>query len=73
MFARPGVGLVIAEDGGAYVVDYGGTVVRRVFADGRAEVAADGLRSPVALTMAPDGTLLTGTWGDGAIYRIALP
>lgn len=72
-FATPGPGVAVTKDGRVFVVDYGGTTVREILPDGRSRAVADGLRSPVGLVVAPDGTsLLTATWGDGAIYRIPI-
>ncbi len=71
--ASPGVGIVRAGADSAYVVDYGGTAVSRVDRNGRRAVIADGLRSPVGLALAPDGSLMVATWGSNAVFRIALP
>ena len=36
-------------------------------------IVANGLKSPVGLTVIPDGaSLLCGAWGDGVIYRIVI-
>lgn len=73
-FASPGVGLVRAGGDRVFAVDYGGTTVREILPSGGNRIVADGLRSPVGLAASPDGTsLLVATWGDGAIYRIAVP
>ncbi|WP_186417433.1 hypothetical protein [Bosea sp. CS1GBMeth4] len=72
-FATPGPGVAVTKDGRVFVVDYGGTTVREILPDGRSRAVAEGLRSPVGLVVAPDGaSLLTATWGDGAIYRIPM-
>lgn len=73
-FGTPGPGVAITKEGRVFVVDYGGTTVREILSNGASRSVADGLRSPVGLTIAPDGaTLLTAAWGDGAIYRIPIP
>lgn len=73
-FAAPGAGVAQTRDGRVFAVDYGGTTVREIGRDGGNRVVAEGLRSPVGLAVAPDGaSLLVGTWGDGAIHRIAIP
>ncbi len=73
-FAAPGAGVAQTRDGRVFAVDYGGTTVREIRRDGGNRVVADGLRSPVGLAVSPDGaSLLVGTWGDGAIHRIAVP
>jgi glucose/arabinose dehydrogenase len=30
-----------------------------------------GIRNPIALALAPDGSLLVGDWATGTIYRVA--
>ena len=73
-FKTPGAGVAMTRAGRVFVVDYGGTTVREVLPNGESRSVADGLSSPVGLTLAPDGeSLLAATWGDGAIYRIAIP
>ncbi|WP_439497697.1 NHL repeat-containing protein [Bosea sp. (in: a-proteobacteria)] len=73
-FATPGPGVAMTTAGRVFVVDYGGTAVREILPDGQSRAVADGLRSPVGLVAAPDGTsLLTAAWGDGTIYRIPIP
>lgn len=73
-FRTPGPGVAITKGGRVFVVDYGGTTVREILPNGESRSVADGLKSPVGLTVAPDGaSLLTATWGDGAIYRITIP
>ena len=72
--ATPGPGIAVTADDRVFVVDYGGTTIREIRPDGRNRIIAEGLGSPVGLTLSPDGvTLLTATWGDGAIHRIAIP
>lgn len=66
----PGPGIVRAGDDSAYVVDYGGTTISRVDRNGKRTVVADGLRSPVGLALAPDGSLTVATWGANAAFRI---
>lgn len=73
-FVTPGPGVAITKVGRVFVVDYGGTTVREILSNGESRSIADGLKSPVGLTITPDGSsLLTATWGDGAIYRISIP
>lgn len=73
-FATPGPGVAITKEGRVFVVDYGGTTVREILSNGKSRSVADGLKSPVGLTIAPDGaSLLTAAWGDGTIYRIQIP
>jgi sugar lactone lactonase YvrE len=73
-FRTPGPGVAITKEGRVFVVDYGGTTVREILSNGESRSVADGLRSPVGLTITPDGaSLLTAAWGDGTIYRIQIP
>lgn len=73
-FRTPGPGVAITKGGRVFVVDYGGTTVREILPNGESRSVADGLKSPVGLTVSPDGaSLLTATWGDGSIYRITIP
>lgn len=73
-FRTPGPGVAITKEGRVFVVDYGGTTVREILSNGESRSVADGLNSPVGLTVAlDDASLLTATWGDGSIYRIAIP
>jgi glucose/arabinose dehydrogenase len=73
-FGTPGPGVAMTKEGRVFVVDYGGTTVREILPDGQSRAVADGLKSPVGLTISVDGqSLLTAAWGDGAIYRIAIP
>lgn len=69
----PGPGIVAAGADAAYVVDYGGTTVSRVDRRGGRTVIADGLRSPVGLALAPDGSLMVATWGANAAFQIRRP
>lgn len=72
-FRTPGPGVAATPDGRVFVVDYGGTTVREILADGQSRAVADGLSSPVGLALAPDGaSLVTAAWGDGAVYRIPI-
>ncbi|WP_124474943.1 hypothetical protein [Burkholderia cepacia] len=50
-FASPGPGIAAADAESVYVVDYGGTEVKRVYKDGATHVVAGGFRSPVGLTV----------------------
>lgn len=73
-FRTPGPGVAISKEGRVFVVDYGGTTVREILSNGESRSVADGLKSPVGLTITPDGaSLLTAAWGDGTIYRIQIP
>ena len=69
----PGPGIVPAGTDSIYVVDYGGTTVSRIERNGRRTVIADGLSSPVGLTLAPDGSLTVATWGANAAFRLTMP
>ena len=72
-FATPGPGIAMTKAGRVFIVDYGGTTVHEILSNGQSRVVADGLKSPVGLTVSPDNrSLLTAAWGDGAIYRIDL-
>jgi len=69
----PAVGLVVTERGRIFAADYGGTTVREIFRDQPSRIIADGLSSPVGLVRRPGGhSLLVATWGDGAVYDIAV-
>ncbi len=73
-FRTPGPGVTQTRAGRVFVVDYGGSNVWEIQTEGSSRAVADGLSSPVGLVLSPDGaSLLTATWGDGAIYRIAIP
>lgn len=63
----PGVG-IIADGTGVLVVDYGGSTVSRVDAQGNTTPVAEGLRSPVGLVRMPDGRYMVGTWADNAAF-----
>lgn len=66
---QPGVGIVPGAADSVFVVDYGGGRVAEVNANGLKRVIAESLPSPVALASSPDGSLLVGTWGDGALRK----
>ncbi len=68
----PGPGIAQTPGGRVFVVDYGGTTISEVFADGRVVTFADGLSSPVGLTVSPSGDLYAADWGNGAIYRVKI-
>lgn len=68
----PGPGIAQTANGRVFVVDYGGTSIHEVFDDGRTALFADGLSSPVGLTVSSSGDLYSADWGNGAIYRVAL-
>jgi hypothetical protein len=38
---------------------------------GSPSILLSGFHNPLALALAPDGSLLVGDWGNGIIYRIA--
>lgn len=69
----PGPGIVRASEEAVYVVDYGGSTISRIDAQGRRSIVADGLSSPVGLAESPDGNLMVATWGDNAVFRIRRP
>ncbi len=69
-FSRPGAGIVINNAGEVFVVDYGGTTVKQILPNGKQKVVANGLSSPVGLTLDKNGNLYVATWGDGSIYLI---
>jgi hypothetical protein len=60
----------MVKDGEDAVIaaDYGGTALWRITLNGKAEIYADGFRTPVGLVRMPDGRLLVGDWS----YRAAL-
>lgn len=68
----PGVGIIADGPDRVLVVDYGGTTVARVDAQGNASIVAEGLRSPVGLVRMPDGRLLVGTWADNAAFAFTI-
>lgn len=73
-FGQPGPGIVAAGPDAAYVVDYGGTEVKRVGRDGNTVVVADGFRSPVGLALSPRGDwAAVADWGSNSAYRLRLP
>lgn len=69
---NPAVGILVLDERSVAVADYGGTAVHRVTTDGQTSVLVDGLSSPVGLALGPDGRLYVATWGDGALYAVAL-
>ncbi len=72
-FKTPGPGITMTKEGRVFVVDYGGTTIQEILPNATSRIIADGLSSPVGLTVSPDEKyLLTATWGDNAIYRIPL-
>lgn len=68
----PGPGIAQTESGRVFVVDYGGTAIHEVFNDGRTALFAEGLSSPVGLTVSATGDLFSADWGNGAIYRVRI-
>jgi sugar lactone lactonase YvrE len=68
----PGPGIAQTPSGRVFVVDYGGTAIHEVFDDGRTALFADGLSSPVGLTVSAAGDLYSADWGNGAVYRVRL-
>lgn len=73
-FRQPGPGIAAASPEAAYVVDYGGTAVKRVGRDGSTVVVADGFRSPVGLALSPQGDwAVVADWGSSTAYRLRLP
>ncbi len=48
----------------------GAGTVNQILPNGKQKVVADGLSSPVGLTLDKNGYLYVATWGDGSIYVI---
>ncbi|WP_291447873.1 dienelactone hydrolase family protein [Desulfovibrio sp.] len=61
----PSPGLIPDGDNAVLVPDYGGTIVGRIYMDGRTEAVAQGFITPVGLVRMPDGRLMVGDWGRG--------
>ena len=56
-----------------YVVDYGGTEVKRVFKDGTTDVVAGGFSSPVGLTVDRErDRAIVADWGSNSAYEMAI-
>lgn len=73
-FSGPGVGIVADGPDAVLVIDNGASLVRRVSFDGQSRSVTQRLDgSAVALGRAASGDLLIGTWGTGAVYRVAAP
>lgn len=68
--ATPGAGITAAGRDAVFVADYGAGNIARIDGSGVTEVVARGLKSPVALALLPDGGLVAGCWGDGALHFI---
>lgn len=68
----PAPGIARASDDSAYVLDYGGTTVNQVNRYGQRTLITDGLKSPVGLAIAPDGSLTVATWGENATFRVTI-
>lgn len=66
----PGLGLVEGKSGDVYAVDQAAGEVRRIERNGAVSVAARGLAGPTGLLAHPDGHLLVGVKGEGAVRRI---
>lgn len=62
----PSPGLIPDGDDAVLVPDYGGTIIGRIYLDGRTESVAEGFVTPVGLVRMPDGRLMVGDWGRGA-------
>jgi len=72
-FASPGAGIVIADAQSVYVVDYGGTEVKRVYRDGATHVVAGGFRSPVGLAVSREqNRAIVVDWGSNAAYEMEI-
>ncbi len=69
-FSSPGAGVVVNNAGEVFIVDYGSTTVNQILPNGKQKIVADGLSSPVGLTLDKNGYLYVATWGDGSIYVI---
>ena len=72
---RPAVGILAAGPKSVLVADNGGGTVARLKVrdgvQGRAQMVAGGLSSPVGLARAPDGRILVGSWGEGTVRALA--
>lgn len=64
----PSPGLIPDGDNAVLVPDYGGTIVGRIYMDGRTETVAQGFITPVGLVRMPDGRLMVGDWGRGVSF-----
>ena len=72
-FASPGPGIAMADAESVYVVDYGGTEVKRVFKDGKTHVVAGGFRSPVGLVVERTrDRAIVADWGSNSAYEMAI-
>jgi len=73
-FASPGAGIAIADTQSVYVVDYGGTEVKRVDKNGTTHVVADGFRSPVGLAVSREqNRAIVVDWGTNSAYEMEMP
>jgi len=72
-FASPGAGIAIADAQSVYVVDYGGTEVKRVYKDGTTHVVAGEFRSPVGLAVNhQQNRAIVVDWGTNAAYEMEI-
>jgi len=72
-FASPGAGIAIADAQSVYVVDYGGTEVKRVYKDGTTHVVAGGFRSPVGLAVSREqNRAIVVDWGTNSAYEMEI-
>jgi len=72
-FASPGAGIAIADAQSVYVVDYGGTEVKRVDKDGTTHVVAGGFRSPVGLAVSREqNRAIVVDWGTNSAYEMEI-
>ncbi|QQO07693.1 hypothetical protein [Breznakiella homolactica] len=73
----PAPGMIADGNDAVLVADYGGTTVRRVFLDGRAEIVAEGFITPVGLVRIPEtsgspsaGKVMVADWGQRAVFIV---
>jgi len=72
-FASPGAGIAIADVQSVYVVDYGGTEVKRVYKDGTTHVVAGEFRSPVGLAVNhQQNRAIVVDWGTNSAYEMEI-
>lgn len=72
-FLQPGPGIAVADTESVFVVDYGGTDVKRVYRDGRTRIVASGFRSPVGLVLSADRrTAVVADWGSNSASEMSV-
>jgi hypothetical protein len=63
--------VAFVRGGSALVAEWAMGVVRRVSLDGGSvSTELAGLKNPLPVVAAPDGSVLVGDWGTGRIYRV---